>query len=235
MIKRKFSYLSLILWLIFSFIVSIAALTFGILSIFNHTTVWFSSYKGKVVKIAPFALLVKVKNYGYFDDRYLYIYASNPIAKKENEVKFKDMEFYIENIYKIHSYTEYKVKEVRRHTSSFLGEGNGDICILDNEVPSISVSVKCERIEEVNKLMDFYIKVTEEITKNGKVFIKKSSGNENKSLKIIKIDNYNHITYEISSIKEFENLLVFDAGELNMYEYITDQVQYMKIENPIHL
>lgn len=180
-------------------------------------------YLGREIKIAPIAVLAKMKDYGGWTDKYLYIYAGQPKITPHNKPEWT---------VSLSDYVNLKVVEVKRQSGNFTGDGADIICILKNvKDPNQIVSESCEELGFVDELTELYYEASLDFKKYGSMYlaVARQFGTAFPFKPIFKVNSF-HV-YKLNSIQELLSLLLYNIGELNSYSYIIGRTLPFRMKN----
>lgn len=177
---------------------------------YDETSIVNSVHLGREIKIAPFALLVKMKKYGGWKDKYLYIFATAPEYDPRSGP---------ESIEKLSDYAVFKVIDVQIMTGSFLGGGGGIVCIMKNMNNSNQIASQyCDDLDALEELTEFFYEAESDIQKSGRAYVSSEKRGPSPFNKILDVNTFS--VYQISSKQELTNFLIGDLGSLGEYKYV---------------
>lgn len=176
-------------------------LVYGV--IFNGTSVWNPEHLGKEVKLAPFAVVTKMQNYGGWRDEYLWVFANKP--ELPNQPRLNELSTF---------------KVIDEKTDSSFEGANQQVCIIENiKNKNQKVSIDCKDIQRINETTKIYTEISNNVKKYGKAYIATTGDRRNSKLKsILKINSF--IVFEVSTEEEIKEVFAPNDDQNESYEYI---------------
>ncbi len=151
---------------------------------------------GRVVKIAPFAAIVKLKEYSGWKDEYNYLLFQNPKgddAISSQVVKSRQLD----------AYTNFKVIELKADYAR-----NEIVCILENEkIENEKVVVPCSDLGKIEEVTDIYEKSSQAILKDGYSFIAIASEFPKYLEKVAHVNQFEIL--KLTSLSELDELFTY--------------------------
>lgn len=190
----------------------------------DDSTITGSPYLNREVSIAPIGHLLKLKGWGGWRDRYLYLYTKSSNSQKDNLISDQP----------ITDYAHFKVIEVRRYIK-ILSNGY-DVCIMENQSPPHEkVAVDCREIPAINEVTKAYKSIDSQITKNKITYVVFQyphwADDKNDQNVILKVNNFK--IKNISSKEELNKSFLGNEDE-NSYEDIADLNPFLVDNHRFH-
>lgn len=170
---------------------------------FNSKSVVHSKHIGKEIRLAPFAVVTKMKDYGGWRDQYHYIFANRPE---------------LQNQPRLNEFTTFKV--IDEKTESRMLNPTNQICILENQRNKKQIaSIECNEIPHINEATDVIYKLHKELEMNGKVYLASTADRRDSKLKPVLMIN-RFLIFEINNKTELKELVAPNNDQNESYDFL---------------
>ncbi len=168
---------------------------------------------GKEVHLAPFAVVVKMKEYGGWRDEYNYIFANNTS---------------ISNVPRLNQYTVFKV--IDEKTRSSILNSTDKICILESlKDKTLKASVQCNEIPHINEATKVITHLSNTIKAKGKAYVATTADRRDSNIKrVLKINRF--IIFEVHSEDELKEIVAPDNDQNESYDYLMRLTDIISID-----